>query len=247
MPPRTCVLIPTYDNAATLEGVVVRAREHVTDVIVVDDGSHDAALRVARHLLQAGLADVRFHDTNRGKGAAMLTGLQAADERGFSHAIQIDADGQHDTNDLPRFLAASRADPDALVMGQPVFDGTAPRLRMWARQVSVFWCRVETWSRRLGDPLCGYRVYPVAATLRTAFRARAMDVDAEAAVRLAWAGTPIAHVPTRVRYLTAEEGGVSHFRPLLDTLSISRMHARLTFTALWRWVSRLWRGRGDPP
>jgi glycosyltransferase involved in cell wall biosynthesis len=242
MSPRTCVLIPTYDNALTLEGVVRRVRDHVADVIVVDDGSHDDARSVAQKLLESGLADVRFHDKNRGKGAAMLTGLQAADERGFSHAIQIDADGQHDTDDIPRFLEASRAEPDALVMGQPIFDATAPRLRIWARKVSVFWCRVETWSRRLGDPLCGYRVYPVAATLRTAFRARAMDVDAEAAVRLAWAGTPIAHVATRVRYLTAQEGGVSHFRPLLDTLHISIMHARLTFTALFLWLSRWTRG-----
>jgi glycosyltransferase involved in cell wall biosynthesis len=242
MPQRTCVLIPTYDNAATLEAVVRRARDHVPDVIVVDDGSHDEARRVARRLLEEGLADVRFHEQNRGKGAAMLTGLQVADERGFSHAIQIDADGQHDTGDIPRFLEASLAKPDALVMGQPIFDGTAPRARLWARQVSVFWCRVETWSRSLGDPLCGYRVYPVAATLRTGFRARAMDVDAEAAVRLVWAGTPILHVATRVRYLTPEEGGISHFRPLVDTVHISLMHARLTFTALFRWLARLLHG-----
>src|ERR1700722_16663218 len=147
MPQRPCVLIPTYDNEATLEGVVRRAREHVTDVIVVDDGSHDAARAVAQKLHEAGLADVRFHDKNRGKGAAMLTGLEAAHERGFSHAVQIDADGQHDPADIPRFLEASRTDPRALVMGQPIFDASAPRHRLWARQVSVFWCRVETWSR----------------------------------------------------------------------------------------------------
>jgi glycosyltransferase involved in cell wall biosynthesis len=237
--PRTCVLIPTYDNAATIEAVVRRAREHVADVIVVDDGSHDEARSAARRLQESGLADVRFHEKNRGKGAAMLTGLLAAEERGFSHAIQIDADGQHDPDDIPRFLEASRTEPRALVMGQPIFDATAPRLRLWARRISVFWCRVETWSRRLGDPLCGYRVYPVGATLKSAFRARAMDFDAEAAVRLVWGGTPVAHVPTKVRYLTAGEGGVSHYRPLVDTFYISWMHARLTLTAIFRLFASL--------
>jgi glycosyltransferase involved in cell wall biosynthesis len=232
MEPRTCVLIPTFDNEGTLEAVVRRARDHVPDVIVVDDGSHEKARDVARGIFDQGLADVRFHETNRGKGAAMLTGLQAARDRGFSHAIQIDADGQHDTDDIPRFLAASREDPRALVMGDPIFDGTAPKLRMWARQLTVFWCRVETWSKRLADPLCGYRVYPVEETLRAGFRARAMDFDPEVAVRLAWAGTPIARVATRIRYFSKEEGGVSHFRPFKDTVHISLMHTRLTLTAL---------------
>jgi polyprenyl-phospho-N-acetylgalactosaminyl synthase len=241
MAPRTCVLIPTYDNEATLEAVVRRARNHVPDVIVVDDGSHEKARTVARVLGDSGIADVRFHDRNRGKGAAMLTGLQAALDRGFSHAIQIDADGQHDTDDIPRFLEASRIDPLALVMGEPIFDHTAPKLRMWARQLTVFWCRVETWSARLADPLCGYRVYPVAATLRAGFRARAMDFDPEVAVRLAWAGTPIARVPTHIRYFTRAEGGVSHYRPFLDTVRISVMHTRLVLTGLLLWLARLGR------
>ncbi len=241
MVPRICVLIPTYDNEATLEAVVRRARAHVPDVIVVDDGSHERARDVARGLGNAGIADVRFHEANRGKGAAMLTGLQAARDRGFSHAIQIDADGQHDTDDIPRFVEAARSEPNALVMGEPIFDSSAPKLRMWARQLTVFWCRVETWSRRLADPLCGYRVYPVEATLKAGFRARAMDFDPEVAVRLAWAGTPIARVPTRIRYFTKAEGGVSHFRPFLDTVHISLMHTRLTLTALVLWLSRLLR------
>ena len=115
---------------------------------------------------------------------------------------------------------------------------------MWARLLTVFWCRVETWSGRLADPLCGYRVYPVEATLRAGFRARAMDFDPEVAVRLAWAGTPIARVPTRIRYFTRAEGGVSHYRPFVDTVHISLMHTRLTLTALFLWVSRLVRGPG---
>jgi glycosyltransferase involved in cell wall biosynthesis len=244
MASRTCVLIPTYDNETTLEGVVRRARDHVPDVIVVDDGSHEGARQVARVLGDTGVADVRFHDKNRGKGAAMLTGLQAARDRGFSHAIQIDADGQHDTDDIPRFLEASQKEPLALVMGEPIFDHTAPKLRMWARLLTVFWCRVETWSGRLADPLCGYRVYPVEATLKAGFRARAMDFDPEVAVRLAWAGTPIARVPTRIRYFSRAEGGVSHYRPFVDTVHISLMHTRLTLTALFLWVSRLVRGPG---
>jgi glycosyltransferase involved in cell wall biosynthesis len=242
MEPRICVLIPTYDNEGTLEAVVRRARAHVPDVIVVCDGSHEKARAVARSIAEQKLADVRFHDVNRGKGAAMMTGFQAAHERGFTHAIQLDADGQHDTDDIPRFVAAAKADPRALVMGEPIFDGTAPKLRMWARQLTVFWCMVETWSKRLADPLCGYRVYPVEATLKAGFNARAMDFDPEVAVRLAWAGVPIARVSTRIRYFTKEEGGVSHFRPFTDTVNISLMHTRLTLTGLVLFVARLFRG-----
>jgi glycosyltransferase involved in cell wall biosynthesis len=244
---RYCAVIPTYDNEATVAAVVASVRRSVPDVIVVDDGSHAPARAVAESLAEHRLADVVFRGVNGGKGAAVSTGLEAAYERGFTHALQIDADGQHDVNDIARMLDASRANEAAFVMGQPIFDATAPRSRLWGRRVSVFFARVETWSRRVGDPLCGFRVYPVKEALEAGARGRAMDFDPEIAVRLAWAGVPIVHVPTRVRYIAREQGGVSHYRGFADTWRISLMHARLCFTAFGRLVASPWRGHARNP
>jgi glycosyltransferase involved in cell wall biosynthesis len=243
MTTRVCAVIPTYDNAKTIAAVVESVRAYLDDVIVVDDGSHEEARAVAEKIAAEKRALVRFREKNGGKGAAVLTGLEAAREEGFTHALQIDADGQHDVSDVPRFLAASRANERALVMGQPVFDGSAPKSRLWGRRVSVFFCMVETWSRRVGDPLCGYRVYPVEPTLDAAARGRAMDFDPEIAVRLAWADVPIEHVETRVKYISAAEGGVSHYRGFADTFFISLMHARLCVLGLWLALSRPFKRR----
>jgi glycosyltransferase involved in cell wall biosynthesis len=231
-----CAVIPTFDNAATLERVVRDVREHLLDVIVVDDGSGPAARAVAERLADAGLARVLFRERNGGKGAAVKSGLAAAREHGFSHALQIDADGQHAAADIPRLLRESQSEPTALVLGQPVFDASAPLGRRIARLVSVFWCAIETLSFRLGDPLCGLRVYPVEAALAANARGDAMDFDPEIAVRLAWAGHPVRHVATHVRYLAREDGGVSHYRLGRDTLLISWMHTRLCCAGLTRLV-----------
>jgi polyprenyl-phospho-N-acetylgalactosaminyl synthase len=231
---KLCALIPTYDNAETLESVVRAVREHVPDVIVVDDGSGADGRAAAASLECRGLADVVLRARNGGKGAAVKSGLVRAHARGFTHAVQIDADGQHRASDIPRFVEASRNEPTALVLGQPVFDRSAPRARRIARSVSVFWCAVEVLSRRIGDPLCGFRVYPVRAALEAGARGDAMDFDPEIAVRLARRGVPIAHVRTSVRYVSRAEGGVSHYRLFRDTLLISWMHTRMCVTGiLW--------------
>jgi glycosyltransferase involved in cell wall biosynthesis len=224
---RTCAIIPTYENPQTIEAVVQAVRAHIPDVIVVDDGSSEPTRAVVRSLAERGLATVDLRAKNGGKGAAVKTGLLLAQRLGFTHALQIDADGQHDVADIPNLLAVSRAEPRALVLGQPIFDDTAPKARLYARRLSILWCSVETLSKRVGDPLCGFRVYPVDAALDVRARGDAMDFDPEVAVRLVWAGHPVVHVPTRVRYLAARDGGVSHYRGFLDTLLISWMHTRL--------------------
>jgi polyprenyl-phospho-N-acetylgalactosaminyl synthase len=231
---RLCAVIPTYDNARTLEAVVRSVREHVDDVIVVDDGSGPETRALVASLEERGLADAVHRPENGGKGAAVKTGLARAAERGFTHALQIDADGQHAASDIPLFLAASRSDPGALVLGQPVFDRSAPLGRRIARWISVFFCAVEILSFRIGDPLCGFRVYPVRAALDAGARGDAMDFDPEIAVRLARAGIPLVHVRTGVRYVPTAEGGVSHYRLLRDTLLISWMHTRMCVSGiLW--------------
>ncbi len=232
--PRYCGLVPTYDNPRTVRAVVERVRAHLPDVVVVDDGSGEAAREAVRGLERDGLAHVVWRARNGGKGAAVKDGFLAARRLGFTHAVQLDADGQHEIADVPRFLEASRKDPEALVLGSPVFDGTAPRARLRGRLVSRFWTDLETAGRIIADPLCGFRVYPVDAALRAGTRADRMGFDAEIAVRMIWLGSRAVNLPTRIRYLTAEEGGVSHFRMFRDNVEISWSHTRLCTAALLR-------------
>ena len=232
--PRFCAVVPTYDNPATIRSVVERLRAHLDDVIVVDDGSGPEGRAAVEALGREGLAIAVHRERNGGKGAAVKTGLAAAHERGFTHALQVDADGQHDLTDVPRFLETARAHPEALVLGRPVFDASAPKSRRVARKITTFWIRIETGGDVIGDAMCGFRVYPVEAALRANARGDAMDFDPEIAVRLVWHGLPVINLETRVRYLGESEGGVSHFRMFRDNVLISWLHARLTFGRVMR-------------
>jgi glycosyltransferase involved in cell wall biosynthesis len=242
---RLCAIIPTYDNPQTLEEVVRRVREHIADVVVVDDGSAEPAREVARRLAASGRCEVVFRERNGGKGAAVKTGLAWARDHTFDYALQIDADLQHDPADIPRLVAgvAGGGSPHGtLVLAQPIFDASAPRGRLRARKISVFWAMIETLGRKVGDPLCGYRVYPVQTALRVAPRGNAMEFDPEIAVRLVWAGVDVVHVPTPVIYRTAEAGGVSHYRQVIDTLLIAGAHVRLCTEGVLRLLTRPLRG-----
>ncbi|MFO0627053.1 MAG: glycosyltransferase family 2 protein [Polyangiales bacterium] len=234
---RPCGLVPTYDNPATVREVVTRLRAHLDDVLVVDDGSGPEARAVLEALAREGLARVHHRAQNGGKGAAVKTGLALARDLGFTHALQVDADGQHALDDAPAFLEAARAQPDALVLGAPVFDESAPRARMRARQITIFWTNFEAGAGVITDPMCGFRVYPVAAALAAGARGDAMDFDPEIAVKMVWRGAPVVNLPTRVRYVSRAEGGVSHFRLVRDNALISWMHTRLSLTRIARWVT----------
>jgi polyprenyl-phospho-N-acetylgalactosaminyl synthase len=249
---KVCVIIPTYNNPGTLARVVNNVRRHIPSIIVVDDGSGHEAKAVAAQLAKDGLAQVHYREENGGKGAAVYTGLELARAAGYSHALQVDADGQHDLDDIPAFLHASAAAPEALVLGQPIFDSSAPTSRRLGRKVSIFWCMIETLSVAIGDPLCGYRVYPVAEALAANPTGRRMDFDPEIAVRMKWDGAPIRHVRTKVRYLAAEAGGVSHYRGFHDTWLISMMHTRLCVIGIlrlltWPFARLLGKGSGPKP
>jgi polyprenyl-phospho-N-acetylgalactosaminyl synthase len=237
---RVCALVPTYDNPRTLRGVVerlraaMRAAEVPAEVVVVDDGSGPEGREAAAALAREGLAHVHRRAQNGGKGAAVKDGFRAALELGFTHALQVDADGQHDLADVPRFLQAARERPEALVLGLPVFDDSAPGARRKGRLFSRFWTDLETGGRVIQDPLCGYRLYPLEPALRAGARGDRMDFDVEIAVRMVWAGCPVVSLPTKVRYLSAEQGGVSHFRMWHDNALISWAHTRLCAGALLR-------------
>lgn len=248
---KLCAIIPTYNNPQTLEAVVERVHAYIADIVVVDDGSDDAARAVVRQLASAGRCAAVFRDRNGGKGAAVKSGLAWARDHTFDYALQIDADLQHDPDDIPKLIAAiGRASSRAtLVLVQPVFDASAPKGRLFARKITQFMAMVETLSRKVGDPLCGYRIYPVDAALNARARGDAMDFDPEIAVRLVWAGVDVVHVPSPVIYRSAAEGGVSHYRGGADTWLIAVAHVRLCalglcrlaakpFRALSRWFSR---------
>jgi glycosyltransferase involved in cell wall biosynthesis len=242
---RVCALIPTYDNPLTIGRVVEEVRRHLGDVVIIDDGSHAPGRQAVEALARQGAARVTHRSSNGGKGAAVKTGLHVARELGFSHALQIDADGQHDPADIPQFLGQAAARPDAVILGYPIFDASTPRGRRAAHGFTNFWTRLETAGPAIADPQCGFRVYPIDAALAARPRGNRMDFDIEVAVRLVWAAVPVVNLPTRVRYLPGAEGGISHFRPVRDNLAISLMHARLVLASFpWR-LRRAWRRRAS--
>lgn len=226
---RPCALIPTYNNPRTVREVVLRVREHLPDVVVVDDGSADEGRRAVEGLAADGLAHAHRRAQNGGKGAAVKTGFEVARGLGYTHALQVDADGQHDLSDIPRLLQAARERPEALILGAPIYDASAPKGRLVARKITLFWTDFEAGRGVIADPMCGFRVYPLAAALAIGRTGDRMDFDIEVAVKIAWLGVPVINVPTKVRYLTASEGGVSHFRMVEDNLRIGWLHTRLSF------------------
>jgi len=174
---------------------------------------------------------------NQGKGAAVLHGLRAAVAQGYTHVLTMDADGQHAAECIPAFMQISAQKPGALVLGKPIFDASAPRLRVVGRRISNWWANLETLWAGIGDSLFGMRVYPAAALLGVMESQRWMrrfDFDVEAAVRLVWGGAHPVNLPAPVRYFRPEEGGVSHFNYLRDNTLLTWMHLRLLFGFLLR-------------
>lgn len=239
------VLIPSYNPGRTVLATVQAARAQWTPVWVVVDGSTDGSAGWLQELAahDPGLR-VIVQQPNQGKGAAVLAGLRQARAAGFTHVLTMDSDGQHPADLIPRFMAASRQRPQAMVMGKPVFGPEAPALRVNGRKISNFWANLETLWQGIGDSLYGFRVYPVAPLLRLMERQRFMrrfDFDPEAAVRLCWAGVPPLNIDAPVRYLSGAEGGVSHFRYLRDNTLLTWMHIRLVLGFVLRLPLLLWR------
>lgn len=246
------VLIPSYNSGARAAQTVREARRFWNPVWVVVDGSNDGS---ERQLLQLAREDAGVRiivlPSNRGKGAALLHGLRAAFGAGFTHALTMDSDGQHPPQWIPEFMAVSLRAPDAVILGDPIFDATAPRERVLGRRISNWWADLETLRAGINDSLFGFRVYPI-DPLRHVMEGtrwmRRFDFDCEAAVRLAWLGVRLINIRVPVRYLRRDEGGVSHFRYLRDNAWLSWMHVRLVFGFLFRLpvlLARRLRGRDD--
>ncbi len=232
------VLIPSYNPGEKVFETVRAARAQWAPVWVVVDGSTDGTgERLAALARNDPGLEVFIEPRNRGKGAALLTGFTEALARGFSHALTLDSDGQHPSECIPAFMRASLARPQAMVLGVPRFDASAPRIRVLGRRISNGWARLETLGAGIEDSLFGFRVYPLAPLAQEMGRGRGMrrfDFDVEAAVRLSWRGVPALNLPAPVRYFTAAEGGVSHFRYGRDNVLLTAMHVRLFFGFLAR-------------
>ncbi|OSQ38316.1 glycosyltransferase family 2 protein [Thalassospira mesophila] len=230
-----CAVIPTHNHHTALANVVAAVRACGLPVIIIDDGS-DALARDAIATLHAPQNDVVVHrlDENGGKGIAVMTGFAIARRRGFTHAVQVDADGQHDLDRIPDLLTAARQHPNAIITGKPVYDDSVPTARKMGRWATHVWVWVETLSLNIRDSMCGFRVYPVAASLdvwkREGIGAK-MDFDTEIMVRMFWRGADVISIPVRVIY---PDGNISNFRLWDDNVLITLMHFRLVFGMLVR-------------
>lgn len=237
---KPCIIIPVYDHGEAISTVLKQLKplaiEYSLTCWLIDDGSGPDCAEVLDAWRQAEPNWVQLQRiaVNSGKGAAMLTGFKAAADAGFTHALQVDADGQHDIQDVSRMLEQARQAPEAVIAGVPIYDDSVPKARLYGRYITHFWVWVNTASFAIQDSMCGFRVYPLAATNKLIIEeaiGRRMDFDTDIIVRLYWRGVPVINQPTRVHYPL---DGVSHFEMWHDNFRITLMHSRLFFTMLFR-------------
>jgi glycosyltransferase involved in cell wall biosynthesis len=225
------LLIPSYNPGARVFATVSAALREWNPVWVVIDGSTDGSDERLRAMAATDPAlRVIVLPRNMGKGAAVLHGLRAASAEGYTHALTMDSDGQHPADRIAPFMQASQAHLESMVLGSPVFDSSAPALRVKGRKISNWWANLETLWAGIDDSLYGFRVYPIGPLIRVMRRQlwmRRFDFDVEAVVRLSWRGVPPINLPAPVRYFRADEGGVSHFNYWRDNALLTWMHLRL--------------------
>ncbi|EEA00471.1 glycosyl transferase family 2 [Burkholderia sp. H160] len=231
-----CIVIPIYNHKDAIGATVAHLAVHGLPIFVVDDGSDEPTQQVLAALARQYAQQMTLLrlPINGGKGAAVMAGLRAARAAGYTHALQIDADGQHDATDVPRFIAAARAEPGAVILGRPVYDDSVPKARLYGRYLTHVWVWIETLSLTIRDSMCGFRLYPLALAcglIDSVHLPTRMDFDIEILVRLHWRRAVFRSIPTRVTYAA---DGVSHFDVLWDNVRITGSHTRLVFGMLWR-------------
>jgi glycosyltransferase involved in cell wall biosynthesis len=238
---KPCAVVPVYNHETAITTVVDALLASHLPCILVDDASSPACARVLDQLTLRDNVHLIRLAANQGKGGAVMTGFREASRLGFSHALQVDADGQHDLQDVRRFVELSRTHPEAVICGYPLYDDSVPKGRLYARYLTHVMVWINTLSLQIRDSMCGYRVYPLApvlALIESAKIGKRMDFDSDILVRLAWRGLPMKWLQTRVHYPL---DGVSHFRMFHDNVLISSMHTRLFFGMLLRSPVLLWR------
>lgn len=235
-----CIVIPFYNHGTELMSSFEKIAMHELPIILVDDGSTKECRKLLDEIAELyDQVTIVEHRVNKGKGAAVLTGLELAKSLGYSHILQIDADGQHDPTKIPLLIETSMNFPQHVICGHPVFDESVPQLRRSARYLTHCCVWLETLSFRIKDSMCGCRVYPVEIVVALALRARIgkrMDFDTEVLVRLDWADVKFQFIPIAVTY---PEGVRSNFRLVYDNWLITKMHTRLLLGMFFRLPSLL--------
>jgi glycosyltransferase involved in cell wall biosynthesis len=232
------ILIPSYNTGTRLFQTIAAVREVAPAIIVVIDGSTDGTGETLLRMAESDPALLALTvPRNEGKGAAVLRGLRLAESKGFTHALTMDADGQHSAAHVREMISVSFAHPDAMVLGLPLFDDSAPLVRILGHKIANFCTALLTPRGAIADSLFGFRVYPIAPLIEIfngVSGMRRFDFDSEAAIRLYWHGVRPINVATPVRYFHRDEGGVSHFRYLRDNLLLTAMYVRLLAARLFR-------------
>ena len=236
-----CAVIPVYNHETAVPAVVEALLAAGLPCVLIDDASSPACSAVLEQLAKAENTYLIRLAVNQGKGGAVMAGLREASRLGFSHALQVDADGQHDLRDVTTFIQTSQQHPEALICGYPQYDASVPKGRLYARYLTHVWVWINSLSLQIPDSMCGFRVYPLApvlALINAVKLGKRMDFDPEILVRLAWRNQPMRWLPTQVHY---PQDGLSHFRLFHDNALISGMHTKLFFGMLVRMPSIVWR------
>lgn len=225
---KPCFVIPVYDHPHYLQALVRYLDRFECPIIMINDGSQAECTALLHQLAQDyPRLELVEHAYNQGKGQAVITGLRHAHQQGYSHALQLDADGQHNWQDIDYFLNASKQHPEAMIIGQPIFDASVPKKRLYGRYATHIWVWINSLSFEIKDSMCGFRVYPLSATIKilngAKFQPR-MGFDSEILVRLKWDNVPFINLPTHVVY---PEDGISHFNVWRDNIGMARAHSRL--------------------
>ncbi|MCL2282522.1 MAG: glycosyltransferase family 2 protein [Fibromonadales bacterium] len=228
-------LIPVYNHWKALHEIAEILHNHKIACIFIDDCSNENTKQHLKSVCENfKMATLVTRKENGGKGAAVMDGLTTANNLGYTHALQIDADAQHDLSAIPVFLQAMQNNPEHLIAGFPVYDSSAPKSRTIARRITNFWVAIETLSMSINDSMCGFRIYPVAKCcnlINNGFWTFRMGFDVEVFVRLHWLGVPFLFLPVNVFYY---KDNVSNFRLFRDNLEISKLHTLLFFGMLFR-------------
>ncbi|MDQ6993888.1 MAG: glycosyltransferase family 2 protein [Mariprofundus sp.] len=243
MSAQICGLIPVYNNHMTIAHMVHALLKKLNFVIIVNDGSNDGTEITLQTLLKElpGSIDIVNHPHNCGKGVAVQNGLKRASELKFTHAIQVDADGQHDTDDLPKFITAIEHHSRALILGTPIYGDDIPIIRKYGRKLTQAMLALEMGQWSVPDGMIGYRGYPVEAICQLGRMDPRMSFDPEVLIRAHWAGLPLIYIPTEVRYPSPEEGGISHFKMVNDNVRHTWIHIRLILQAPFQLLAKAFR------
>lgn len=238
---KPCAVIPVYNHEHAVPVVVAELLRVGLPCVLVDDASSPECAAVLDGLARQPDTWLVRLPQNQGKGGAVMAGLREAGRLGFSHALQVDADGQHDLQDVRLFIEASALQPQSLICGYPQYDASVPKGRFYARYLTHVWVWINSLSLRILDSMCGFRVYPLDSTLDLIDSVKLgtrMDFDPEILVRLAWCEQPMHWLPIKVHY---PADGLSHFRLFHDNALISKMHTKLFFGMLVRLPVIIWR------